>query len=60
MCDTWPGDHPVNGRTGLVVRYDRQVAGVISLDVAGSRVVQVWVTLNPDKLRSWNRSGAAR
>ncbi|KUN02234.1 RNA polymerase subunit sigma [Streptomyces canus] len=52
--------HPVNGRTGLVVRYDRQVAGVISLDVAGSRVVQVWVTLNPDKLRSWNRSSAAR
>jgi RNA polymerase sigma-70 factor (ECF subfamily) len=52
--------HPVNGRTGLVVRYDRQVAGVISLDVAGPHVVQVWVTLNPDKLRSWNRSSAAR
>ncbi|KUN74224.1 RNA polymerase subunit sigma [Streptomyces canus] len=52
--------HPVNGRTGLVVRYDRQVAGVISLDVAGPHVVQIWVTLNPDKLRSWNRSSAAR
>src|SRR5205085_1839816 len=52
--------HPVNGRTGLFVRYDRQVAGVISLDVDGPQVVQIWVTLNPDKLRSWNRSSAAR
>ncbi|MEV5172453.1 RNA polymerase subunit sigma [Streptomyces flaveolus] len=49
--------HPVNGRTGLVVRYDDQVAAVITLDVAGSRVVQVWVVLNPDKLRRWNRPG---
>ncbi|MFG2555846.1 RNA polymerase subunit sigma [Streptomyces sp. NPDC048581] len=48
--------HPVNGRTGLVVRYDRRVAAVISLDIAGPYVVQVWVTLNPDKLRTWNRS----
>ncbi|WP_369275002.1 RNA polymerase subunit sigma [Streptomyces sp. R11] len=47
--------HPVNGRTGLVVRYGPQVAAVISLDVAGPQVVQVWGTLNPDKLRTWNR-----
>ncbi|WP_406425695.1 RNA polymerase subunit sigma [Streptomyces sp. NBC_01589] len=46
---------PVNGRTGLVARYDDQVAAVVVLDMAGSRVVQVWVVLNPDKLRSWNR-----
>lgn len=49
---------PVNGRTGLVVRYGRQVAAVISLDIAGPHVVQVWVTLNPDKLRAWNRPGS--
>ncbi|MFG3321345.1 RNA polymerase subunit sigma [Streptomyces sp. NPDC048171] len=49
---------PVNGRTGLVARYDGQVAGVVCLDLAGSRVVQVWVVLNPDKLRSWNRACA--
>ncbi|GHH60983.1 RNA polymerase sigma-70 factor (ECF subfamily) [Streptomyces umbrinus] len=48
--------HSVNGHAGIVVRYDRQVAAVISLDIAGRHVVQVWVTLNPDKLRSWNRS----
>lgn len=47
--------HPVNGRTGLLVRYGPQVAAVISLDVAGPHVVQVWGTLNPDKLRTWNR-----
>lgn len=50
----------VNGRTGLVVRYCRQVAAVISLDVAGPHVVHVWVVLNPDKLRTWNRPGPAR
>lgn len=49
---------PVNGRTGLVARYDGQVAAVICLDLAGSRVVQVWAVLNPDKLRSWNRPRA--
>ncbi|MFG2944835.1 RNA polymerase subunit sigma [Streptomyces adustus] len=47
--------HPVNGSTGLVARYDDQVAAVVALDVTGSHVVQVWVVLNPDKLRSWNR-----
>ncbi|MFJ9563962.1 sigma factor-like helix-turn-helix DNA-binding protein [Streptomyces fuscichromogenes] len=47
--------HSVNGRTGLVVRYDHQVAAVISFDVADRRVAQVWVILNPDKLRSWNQ-----
>ncbi|MCX5419006.1 RNA polymerase subunit sigma [Streptomyces sp. NBC_00078] len=46
--------HSVNGRTGLVARYGRQVAAVISLDVSDDRVAQVWVMLNPDKLRSWN------
>lgn len=45
----------VNGRTGLVARYDHAVAAVISLDVVGGRVAGVWVTLNPDKLRAWNR-----
>ncbi|MFF8572589.1 RNA polymerase subunit sigma [Streptomyces sp. NPDC015408] len=49
---------PVNGRTGLVARYDGQVAAVVCLDLAGTRVVQVWAVLNPDKLRSWNRPGA--
>ncbi|WP_328745276.1 RNA polymerase subunit sigma [Streptomyces sp. NBC_00285] len=50
--------HSVNGRTGLVARYGREVAAVISLDVSDDRVAQVWVMLNPDKLRSWNHRPA--
>jgi RNA polymerase sigma-70 factor, ECF subfamily len=46
--------HSVNGSTGLVARYDHQVAAVISLDIANHQVAQVWVVLNPDKLRTWN------
>ena len=51
--------HSVNGRTGLIARYGRQVAAVISLDIAERHVVQVWVVLNPDKLRSWNQPPTA-
>ncbi|MEU0945407.1 RNA polymerase subunit sigma [Streptomyces canus] len=50
--------HSVNGRTGLVARYGGRVAAVISLDVSDDRVAQVWVMLNPDKLRSWNHRPA--
>ncbi|MCG7206668.1 RNA polymerase subunit sigma [Streptomyces arenae] len=46
----------VNGHTGLVARCDDRVAAVLTLDIADSLVVQVWAVLNPDKLRSWNRS----
>jgi RNA polymerase sigma-70 factor (ECF subfamily) len=46
--------HSVNGRSGIVVRYNGRVAAVISFDIAGHQVVHVWVVLNPDKLRSWN------
>ncbi|WP_406431218.1 RNA polymerase subunit sigma [Streptomyces sp. NBC_00631] len=52
--------HSVNGRTGLIARYDRQVAAVISLDIAEHRVAQAWVVLNPDKLRSWNQPPTVR
>ncbi|MEV7680001.1 RNA polymerase subunit sigma [Streptomyces sp. NPDC088341] len=45
----------VNGRTGLVARYDRQVAAVISLDIADHHITHVWAVLNPDKLRLWNQ-----
>ncbi len=46
--------HSVNGRTGLVVRHDRRVVAVLSLDVSGTEAVRVWVVVNPDKLRPWN------
>lgn len=47
--------HSVNGRTGLVARYGRQVTAVISLDVANNRVAQFWVVIDPDTLRPWNQ-----
>jgi RNA polymerase sigma-70 factor (ECF subfamily) len=40
-----------------VARYHNIVAAVIRFDITDDRVTQIWVTLNPDKLRSWNRSG---
>lgn len=49
----------VNGRTGIVVRYDDHVAAVISFDIADHHVVQVWAVLNPDKLRTWNQPDAS-
>ncbi|MFJ8007592.1 sigma-70 family RNA polymerase sigma factor family protein [Streptomyces fagopyri] len=47
--------HSVNGRTGLVARYDHQVAAVISIAVTGRRITRVSIVLNPDKLRLWNQ-----
>ncbi|MET7434925.1 sigma factor-like helix-turn-helix DNA-binding protein [Streptomyces flaveolus] len=49
---------PANGRTAIVVRHNDQVAAVISFDVTGHHVIQVWAVLNPDKLRTWNRPHA--
>jgi RNA polymerase sigma-70 factor (ECF subfamily) len=51
-------NHPVNGRTGLVARYDRQVAAVIGLDILDHHVTQVWIILNPYKLHLWNQPSA--
>ncbi|MGW1916088.1 RNA polymerase subunit sigma [Streptomyces sp. NPDC002076] len=51
-------NHPVNGRTGLVARYDGQAAAVIGLDICDHQVTQVWITLNPDKLHLWNHPSA--
>ncbi|MFF7212532.1 RNA polymerase subunit sigma [Streptomyces sp. NPDC008238] len=49
----------VNGRSGLVARYDHQVAAVISLGIADDHVTHIWSVLNPDKLRAWNRPGGS-
>ncbi|MFD8419363.1 RNA polymerase subunit sigma [Streptomyces sp. NPDC059466] len=46
--------HSVNGRTGLVARYDHQVAAVISLTVTDRCITRISIVLNPDKLRLWN------
>jgi RNA polymerase sigma-70 factor (ECF subfamily) len=47
--------HSINARTGLVARYHSHVAAIIMLGISDQRVTQIWVILNPDKLRPWNR-----
>jgi RNA polymerase sigma-70 factor (ECF subfamily) len=49
-------EHNVNGQPGLVLRQQGEVVGVICVDVVGDRISDVWVVLNPDKLRHWNSS----
>lgn len=44
----------VNGRTGLVLRRSGRVVGVICLATVASEVTDLWLILNPDKLRQWN------
>ena len=44
----------VNGESGLVVRRDGRVVGVVCFDIPRSKVTRVWLTLNPEKLRHWN------
>lgn len=43
----------VSGLPGLVFRDSGAVSGVVSFAVRDGRVADVWVVLNPDKLRQW-------
>lgn len=44
----------VNGHAGLVFHHDGKVIGVLSLDARGDSVHDIWIVLNPEKLRRWN------
>lgn len=44
----------VNGLSGIVIRRDGAVFGVIGFDTTDSVVASVWIVLNPDKLRHWS------
>ncbi|WP_206488345.1 RNA polymerase sigma factor SigJ [Rhodococcus sp. KRD162] len=44
---------PVNGLSGIVIRRSNQVVGVIGLGTADDVVSDIWIVLNPDKLRHW-------
>ncbi|MET0414884.1 MAG: FAD-dependent oxidoreductase [Actinoplanes sp.] len=43
----------VNGRAGLAVRRDGRVVAVIAVRTAAGRVEELWIVLNPAKLRHW-------
>lgn len=45
----------VNGSPGIVARHDGRVTAVACITVSGDLVSEVWLTLNPAKLASWNR-----
>lgn len=44
----------VNGRPGIVIVADGSVVGVINAVRHGDRVREMWIVVNPDKLRHWN------
>lgn len=44
----------VNGRPGILVVSAKRVVGVIGAVRRGTRVEDVWIVVNPDKLRRWN------
>ncbi|MFD1713435.1 RNA polymerase sigma factor SigJ [Amnibacterium flavum] len=46
---------PVGDRTGFVFRRDGVVTSVVTANVRGDVVTDVWIVLNPDKLDAWNR-----
>lgn len=43
----------VNGQTGLVIRLRGTTLAVVSVDVVDGLITQLWMVLNPDKLRFW-------
>ena len=44
----------INGRPGIVMVSDGRVVGVINAVRRGRRVQEMWIVVNPDKLRHWN------
>ena len=47
-------EHSVNGQAGLVFRHEARVVGVLSVSVRAGTIRDIWIVLNPDKLRHWN------
>jgi len=50
-------EREVNGVPGLVLTRQGRVAAVVCVSVRRRRITDLWVVLNPDKLRHWNRPG---
>jgi RNA polymerase sigma-70 factor (ECF subfamily) len=51
--DIVPSMETVAGRTGIVFRQDGAVWGTAAFNIQGGLIVDVWITLNPDKLANW-------
>ena len=47
-------EQPVNGQNGLVVRRGGRVCAVVGLGISDALVTDVWIIVDPLKLRHWN------
>lgn len=44
----------INGQTGLAFHRQGRVVGVLSFLIGRGGISDIWIVLNPDKLRRWN------
>ena len=47
----------VNGMPGVAVRIGGTTFAVLSVGIGGGLITDVWLVVNPDKLRAWNGYG---
>jgi RNA polymerase sigma-70 factor (ECF subfamily) len=47
-------EQSVNGRSGLVLRQGSAVVGIVMVNIRNNLVLNVWIAVNPGKLRHWN------
>jgi RNA polymerase sigma-70 factor, ECF subfamily len=47
-------EHSVNGRTGIVLRSEGRVIGIVGVGTRLDLVDELLIVLNPEKLRAWN------
>jgi RNA polymerase sigma-70 factor (ECF subfamily) len=45
----------VNGLPGLAIRADGRIVGIVVGALRRRRIADIWIVLNPQKLRHWNR-----
>jgi hypothetical protein len=57
LCDR-PGAavtvESVNGRDGLALRQDGTVLAVVAVSATAGRITNLWIVVNPAKLRHWH------
>ena len=51
-------EREVNGQRGLVLLRRGRVTAVVGISVRKRKVTELWVVLNPNKLRRWNMAPA--
>ena len=44
----------VNGHSGLVFSHSGHVIGVLSANIVADKIHDIWIVINPEKLRHWN------